>query len=494
MCASCIFYCQHKCRHACWITLARPRKSNKPNEFHRISPHIFAPRRNLPQNTIWCLDCNNHQIGYSHNPFLRQHKMTDFPELEVLVDAFPQYPRSELAERLLCASSPEVLFNELAIEAVSGIEVNENVKESKKFDAGVDRLKELFSTANRDVLAAALNENNGCVDKTIENMLENDPIQKLSKLSGLEEAELSPYMARNQNDVLRALADLIAHYKKRKKVRASRVQARNVATAAYEDAYKVHENSTEVLQLKECIWAEQALQEVNYDFLLKSLVFFQGNVPRVLDVARLFIEAGRQNLTYDHRLGFQFKEVPGFSQPSASVLRSKHASLISPRPLGPKLGEASGPSEVSSRSITPTYNVAIREKSPLLSIGCSKPISLAQPNTRPILQAAMHTQASRLDLHGYTVAQATAATKEAVSAWWAEEKESRTIEGHMERYGSRAEFVDPLQIITGRGIHSAGGSPRIRQSVIRLLNSEGYLFNEEVGRVDVFGRRPKKNK
>ncbi|KAJ8140774.1 hypothetical protein OY671_006040, partial [Metschnikowia pulcherrima] len=123
--------------------------------------------------------------------------MTDFPELEVLVDAFPQYPRSELAERLLCASSPEVLFNELAIEAASGIEVNENVKESKKFDAGVDRLKELFSTANRDVLAAALNENNGCVDKTIDNMLENDPIQKLSKLSGLEEAELGPYMARN---------------------------------------------------------------------------------------------------------------------------------------------------------------------------------------------------------------------------------------------------------------------------------------------------------
>ncbi|GEQ67182.1 hypothetical protein JCM33374_g846 [Metschnikowia sp. JCM 33374] len=421
--------------------------------------------------------------------------MSDLPELDMLVDAFPNYPRSELASRLLCASSPEVLFNELLVEAANEPEHALAASSAKVFHPHVNRLKELFPTAQKDNLADALHRNNGCLDKTIEHMLENNPVHNLVSLCGLDDAEAAPYMARNKNDVLRALADVISHYKKRKKVRTSRIQAPNNPSVAYRDSYVLHEHSTELLQLKECIWAESALQELNYDFLLKSLVFFQGNVSRVLDVSRVYIEAGCQSVTFDHRLGFQVKEVPKPSTSASTLLRSKSPSLISPRPLGPKLGAASSRTSPPIREKSPlAFGVGV--KTSLVNTSRSKPsIHLAQPNLPKPAPAkpAPHIKPNGLDLHGCTVVESVNIVKEAVSAWWKEEKDARMVEGHIDRYGARAEFVDPLRIITGRGIHSAGGASKIRVSVIRLLSQEGYLIDEYVGSVAVYGRKPRKH-
>lgn len=424
--------------------------------------------------------------------------MSHLPELEMLVDAFPNYPRSELASRLLCSASAEVLFNELLAEAGS----TKPATSGKIFASEVDRLKDLFPTARKDELAAALHRNNGDLDKTIDQMLESGPVQKLAQITGLSEPELGLYVARNNNDVLRALADVVAHHKKRKKVRASRVQAPGTTTASYQDAYVLRETTPEVLQLKECVWAESALREINYDFLLKLLVFFQGDVARVLDVTRLYIEAGCQGITHDLRLGFQHKEVPANTLPASSVIRLGLPLLISPQPIRPRLGQLPINSRTSSPANVhlPKYNPLVREKSPL-TVGAKAmsrlqtPIHLVQPNQQRNISTKPGsypgTSAGRLDLHGFTVSDATKMVKDAVTTWWAEEKEGRACEGHVDRYGSRAEFVEPLQIITGRGIHSAGGAPKIRLAVVRLLSHEGYLIDENVGSVAVYGKKLK---
>ncbi|OBA19196.1 hypothetical protein METBIDRAFT_13504 [Metschnikowia bicuspidata var. bicuspidata NRRL YB-4993] len=243
---------------------------------------------------------NNPPVFSAPPLFSTPPSMADLPELEFLVDAFPHYPRLELASRLLCAASPEVLFNELAVENSSTSKNSQPSEAARGFPPEVTALAELFPSAHKDSLAAALQQNGGCMDKTIEALLEHQPVHRLAAVSGLPEPELRPYVARHKHDVLRALADVIAQYRRRTRVRTSRVQARAGTALADRDTYVLNERSAAFVLLLESVWAEPALRGINFDFLRKLLVFFQGDVSRVLDVARLYIEAGSQAVTAYH--------------------------------------------------------------------------------------------------------------------------------------------------------------------------------------------------
>ncbi|KAG2734336.1 hypothetical protein G9P44_002342 [Scheffersomyces stipitis] len=93
-----------------------------------------------------------------------------------------------------------------------------------------------------------------------------------------------------------------------------------------------------------------------------------------------------------------------------------------------------------------------------------------------------------IDLHNLRLATAMEHTKRALRAWWDHEMELRTVDGRMDKFGSRAACVAPFVVITGRGIHSAGGVAVIRRGVKNFLDSAGYLYDEHTGRFEVTGK------
>jgi DNA-nicking Smr family endonuclease len=80
-----------------------------------------------------------------------------------------------------------------------------------------------------------------------------------------------------------------------------------------------------------------------------------------------------------------------------------------------------------------------------------------------------------VDLHGFTVHESLSITKEALSAWWA-----RSSSGN----------VHPLYIVTGVGRHSRGNVAMIRPAILKMLQRDGWIVNEQrEGQIAVKGLR-----
>lgn len=400
--------------------------------------------------------------------------MPDLEHLETLLELFPKYPRLDLAARLLCAPSLESVVDELFAESTNTGNVANSAQNTEnylnqphvpEYSVNAHRLKDLLPQRLMDELADALEKHNDDFDTTLEALMGPDSTQQLGQLTGLSELAVYLLLETFNDDVLVAAAHVVANHKHTKSTRASRVQGRNSAAIAHVDAYKYQPHSSEAIDLRECIWAEQELQQINYDFFVKLLVFFQGDVARVLDLATMYIEAGRQSVTFDESLGFEHRKMPkpaSASRPasaqealySAVVRRSPRVCLLQTRQSQVKL---------------PAWHAETRKTSP--------------KDTEPVV--------GRLDLHGYLVSEAKQLAALAAALWWAEELECRHQEGRLHKYGTRAEFVEQLHIITGRGIHSADGQPRIRTAVLQFLRKEDYLFQERVGSVVLIGKKLK---
>jgi DNA-nicking Smr family endonuclease len=74
-----------------------------------------------------------------------------------------------------------------------------------------------------------------------------------------------------------------------------------------------------------------------------------------------------------------------------------------------------------------------------------------------------------VDLHGLTIAEAIVAAKSAANEWWAREAKA------------------PLELITGRGNHSASGQSRLRPAIINALERDGWSIDANVGSIVVKG-------
>jgi hypothetical protein len=94
-----------------------------------------------------------------------------------------------------------------------------------------------------------------------------------------------------------------------------------------------------------------------------------------------------------------------------------------------------------------------------------------------------------LDLHSLRLTTALQVTRRALKEWWDEEIRLREQEGNLNRYGSEARFVDPIKVITGRGIHSTGGVSVIRRQVQYLLHTSNFIYIESVGHFVVRGHK-----
>lgn len=369
--------------------------------------------------------------------------MLDIESLvEILSDIFPTHPRSELKARVASCGSIDTVVEELiAKEQQPEIEVPVEQK-----------LEQIFPGMPPAKVEKVLKQNDGNLAKAVEDLSEYDKtLDELTLITGLDKDTIEPYLKKH-DCVLQALVDLVCVHRRKRRVRRSRVQdSRTAGLAKLVESYTYNGASPEAGELRNAVSDDAFLQTVNYAFLIKCLEFFEGEVDRVIRVAYLFVDSHLQQLTFRPDLQVEVHDVNPMGS-AADVLRAKKKPEI-------KLKAQPKP-KIS-------FSTSVKSRSPNIS--------------PPPVPAA-------LDLHGFTVADAIKKAENASFLWWELESQQRQAHGILTKFGSKAAFMDPLELVTGRGLHSSGG-PKVRSSVIKRLTQLGYVLEEDTGRVLVLGKK-----
>lgn len=373
--------------------------------------------------------------------------MSSDPQLDQLVDLFPAIPRSELMARLSSCGDVDRLVEQILAEqsttsTISNLELDRHTS--------IQELQFIFPDVKASAIESALERNNYNFQAAAEELTLPCPRKELAEFCDLSQQIIDPYVEKHKGDAVDALVEIVATYVRQKRAWTSRVQDRRLESVKV-PLYVYNKNSTEAVELEEYIAHNKPFQRLNYSFMKKLLAFFQGNVFKVLETAERIINAEKQNATFDPSLGLE---------PESYSPKPKAADLLraGPSTIVPKLGfqlPAKKTSIAPKRSVAPAISVLANTK---------------------------------VDLHGFTVKEATDLAEQAVDHWWKEELDQREKEGRFNRYGYKCAFVQPLDVVTGRGIHSQGG-PKIRGAVIKMLRSKGFQFEEDVGRVVVLGKK-----
>lgn len=372
--------------------------------------------------------------------------MSEDSRLESLVDLFPAVPRSELAARLNSCDNLDDLVEQLLSESHIPTQndlhcVPQNVHQSE--------LQFMFPHIDPIKISECLELHNNDFQAAADALME--PVEPpLVDLCGLPPQTTDPYVEKYQGDKIRALIDILATFRRQTKAWSSRVQ-RTPLEPVYVPSYTYKSLSPEAAELDELIMHNKQLQKLNYAFLKKLLVFFEGNIYKVTAAAEAVVNAKMEKHTFDHTLGLTAET---FTVPKTSL------------------------SDVLRAGPTQSNTVELQFQSPGRNTR-NRYTSVTKP--LPIVRTSV-------DLHGYTVKEATDTVEEALNSWWQEEMRLREIGGHFERYGRKCQFVEPLSIVTGRGLHSQGG-PKIRGLVVRLLTRSGFIYDEDVGRLVVNGKK-----
>ncbi|KAL3241086.1 Cue2p [Nakaseomyces bracarensis] len=94
----------------------------------------------------------------------------------------------------------------------------------------------------------------------------------------------------------------------------------------------------------------------------------------------------------------------------------------------------------------------------------------------------------KLDFHGFFPQEARKITDICLTKWWREELQERELnKGKMTI--SKTTFMHPVNLITGRGIHSSGGYSKVRATILNYLQENKYVFDEYPSYFIVTGRK-----
>lgn len=363
--------------------------------------------------------------------------------LDILVELCPTIPRLVLHLRLLECEDFDILASELVAE--------QQVSLWRGYTKEVMLLRQIFPNIGNLELAHLLSQNGGSVEAVTELLVSEREDEKLSRITGLAVLDAARFLSRNSN-FHKALADIIANYRQTARVATRKVQGGGtspIATVLKKNS-KFGEFSPEAVELREVVHNNPELQKLNYDFLSRALAFTSGDVLRVIELGSLLLDARAEHVTFDTNLGFDIRSpnVPAVAS-AADILRNKAPGIT----MSPKLNN-----KAEKRASSPSAQLTAR------------------------------TVPTSIDLHFMRVPEAVDAAKNAARTWWAHEIHERTIEGRLNKYGKKVAFVQPLRVITGRGLHSVDG-PRIRLAVVKLFTNEGYIFETEPGSLMLIGKR-----
>lgn len=457
--------------------------------------------------------------------------LTDSEIINTLTDLFPAVPRSELIARVESTRDIGTLIDNLFLEQES----SSRDGELKKYSTEVYTLKEIFPNSDLEYLQSLLNHNDGDIEKSIAHILQGntenkhknkyklkhdsksninnerkkpqsswDAIQtdasNIASLLEIPFQRATSYLHKHEGKFFEALIDIIYNYSLLHLANSSdilsnpqssivspiprggRVQGPfsislsplplKTPPTLENDTYIYDDNSKESKEMKAIYRGNIEFKSINEQFFEKALAFFKGDVMKVIAIASMLIEENAQRLTFIKDLtngGVSLKK-------STSTVRDK---FLQPHKLYNSSSQGLNLYHLNDTRQKPTNSIY----NPPLPIHTPEEVQLK--NER--LRSAAKT--NTLDLHNLRVATALQAATQALYEWWNDELDQRLADGNLGKFGYKAQFVGPLQLVTGRGIHSIDGKGKIRTTVRKHLDVNNYVYDEHPGRFEVQGRR-----
>ncbi|QHS74505.1 Cue2p [Saccharomyces paradoxus] len=432
-------------------------------------------------------------------------------KLSILMDMFPAISKSELQVHLL--------ENNNDLELTIGLLLKENDEKSADDDE-LHQLYDMFSQLDCEVIKDQFVTNKKSVESTISDLLNyetlqklkdnqatfpnnvqqngkknnwkstNDHIESIIKFTDSPKNIAQEYFVENGFDPVRAIIKIVLDYYDKSDfkenvnavkvkrnpnttVRGGRVQSSmglahalkmdkestNVAQESLKRprSYKHSLNSPQMVELNELVAGNHDLKAINHDFLQKCLQFYDGDVVKVLNISSLLVEDDK-NITKT----WNFDE--GFTLTSKDNCKQHSNKLSTP--------QIPHRNEVGS-----TYKLPLHDKE-------------THEGAVSVINGLFQTY--RLDFHGFLPNEAVSILKLALNKWWSKEVAERELNSHnINSYGSKVQFVSPLIVVTGRGIHSVGGISKVRLQVKSFLEKNHYIFWEESSFFRIEGKKKK---
>lgn len=433
--------------------------------------------------------------------------------VDMLQDLFPAVPLSEL--KILVQLSGDIdelieyLFEEQECHRLLQEQLHQPEVVTKVYAAEVHQLKEMFPNIDIDAIEQAFELHHADLESTTEFLLsnvgDNDDFANYStprpqnqqdtieNLLGVPPAVARAYLL-HSGKLADAICEILLWYRAEAKqpeepTRGRRVQRGTTRRSQAPRRYQYRANSPEAIELKDTYNLNPELQtRFTWNFMAKTLEFFQGSPDLVLPVMTGLID---HNLAQS--VSARFAVISKRKQPTQLTKEEKaqiQLSLPVPEPQMQTMPKTFAAAANEHRHLQ--WSLVSGNSNKAL-VGASfanykqQQQSSIPEDARNQLERARNGQL--LDLHGFTVGVASTITRLALNIWWAKERQCREEQGQLHKYGLQAVFVSPLSVITGRGLHSAGGVPVVRMAVQRLLKMGNYVYDERVGAFVVEGKR-----
>lgn len=224
------------------------------------------------------------------------------------------------------------------------------------------------------------------------------------------------------------------------------------------EPYVYYDESREARELQDILRSNTDMRTISLPFLKRALCFYHGDLQRTISLALFIIESDGSKATYgltvptlDSKELFSFK-IAGHTLPKTKETIMEPAN-------GAQLNSHEFQSEEH-------YLEGLR--------------MIENVFTR-----------TRLDFHGFVPQDAIRVLKHCLNKWWTQEMKDREMNSQ-NLYVSKALNVTPLEVVTGRGIHSAGGVSTLKIKVRKYLDGENYLYWEEPAYFVIEGKKCRK--
>lgn len=492
------------------------------NLVHKVDS-LFAMFPNIPKDQIeFTLVQNNEDMDKSVDVLVNYEELSKFNQEEE--DEEGEVSKSKRSNILRAAAgSDEDDLDTLARQQEALLNQRQQERlEHLKFEEE-ERTRQ---AEERAYLARSQEAANKALQQSTEWDDHSANIQTITALTLLNQDEVEPYYYRNEYDINSTLVDIVNEYnnnldsnleklkqkvinksplKSNSKVKipsGGRVQnlpnfsitlkEKEILKHKMENSngklcYQYKEDGEDAANLRSLLESNTLLSAIFWDFYVKLLKYFAGDLFKILNYALYLVEHDGVSKTLED----SWKSSTGCSHSSSTSL-SNATSLRSSKKNGYK--DNKSPFITSSdlfkapAVIKPTVTAASSAKLVKQLKSLEKGLDKSQVDLQRA-QLKQVVSSSVIDLHRFIVPNAKITTEKVLKDWWAEEIKAREQRGIL-KAGSSVKYIEPLDIITGRGLHNAGYS-KVKAAIGQLLKKENYVYEELVGRFRVSGYKGK---
>ncbi|AET38162.1 Cue2p Ecym_2432 [Eremothecium cymbalariae DBVPG len=221
--------------------------------------------------------------------------------------------------------------------------------------------------------------------------------------------------------------------------------------SSHQRPYRYNSQNKEARELENILRTNLQFKSIRRKFFESALEFFNGDIDKTLAVAVFILETNGGSLTHPRK---EFKQdslqLNTMLTKKSGIIRNKRSANVN-----------FTPDMFSSDSIFAKSKEFFNR-------------IISQP---------------RVDLHGFTSNDAEVLIQPCLEKWWHREIELREQNCQNLRNQSCLNVPDVV-IVTGRGLHSLDGVPRVRIKVQQILDKLNYIYTEEPSFFVIRGRKP----